>query len=61
MALLGVTLMKLFLHDLARLDSLYRIGALIGVATIAMGSSFLYQRFLADQGESGAPTSGPRE
>ena len=60
-ALLGVTLMKLFLHDLARLDSLYRIGALIGVATIAMGSSFLYQRFLADQGESGAPTSGPRE
>lgn len=44
--LLGVTLLKLFFHDLARLDSIYRIGALIAVALIALAASFLYQRFL---------------
>jgi len=44
--LLGVTLLKLFLHDLANTDSGYRIGALIGVAVIALAASFLYQRFL---------------
>ncbi|MFA5057374.1 MAG: DUF2339 domain-containing protein, partial [Opitutaceae bacterium] len=44
--LLSVTLLKLFLHDLARLDQLYRIGALIVVAVVAILASFLYQRFL---------------
>lgn len=46
--LLAVTLLKLFLHDLANIDSGYRIGALIGVAIIALMASFLYQRFLTD-------------
>lgn len=46
--LLAVTLLKLFLHDLANIDSGYRIGALIGVAVIALLTSFLYQRFLTD-------------
>jgi len=45
--LLGVTLLKLFFHDLARLNQLYRIGAFIGVAVIAMLASFAYQRFYA--------------
>ena len=45
MALLCVTLLKLFLHDLARLGPLYRIGAFIGVAVIAMLASFAYQKF----------------
>ena len=45
--LLGVTLLKLFLHDLAQLGQLYRIGAFIGVAIIAMLASFAYQRFFA--------------
>jgi uncharacterized membrane protein len=45
-ALLSVTLLKLFFHDLASLPQLYRIGALIGVAVIAILASFLYQRFL---------------
>lgn len=45
MGLLSVTLLKLFLHDLARLAQLYRIGAFIGVAIIAMLASFAYQRF----------------
>lgn len=46
LGLLVVTLVKLFLHDLARLDQLYRIGAFAGVAVIAIAASFLYQRFL---------------
>jgi uncharacterized membrane protein len=46
LGLLSVTLAKLFLHDLARLDQLYRIGAFAGVAVIAIVASFLYQRFL---------------
>jgi len=45
--LLSVTLLKLFLHDLARLNQLYRIGAFFGVAVIAMLASFAYQRFYA--------------
>lgn len=45
--LLVLTLIKLFLHDLARIDSIYRIGALIGVAIIAFVASFLFQRFFA--------------
>jgi hypothetical protein len=45
--LLGVTLLKLFLHDLARLSQLYRVGAFIGVAIIAMLASFLYQKFFS--------------
>jgi uncharacterized membrane protein len=46
-ALLGVTLGKLFLHDLSDLNELYRIGAFIGVAMILIAASFIYQRFLA--------------
>ena len=46
-ALLGVTLVKLFLHDLSDLDQLYRIGAFIGVAVILISASFIYQRFLS--------------
>ncbi|HXP61662.1 MAG TPA: DUF2339 domain-containing protein [Dongiaceae bacterium] len=47
LGLLSVTLLKLFLHDLALLGQLYRIGAFIGVAVIAMLASFAYQRFFA--------------
>ncbi len=48
-ALLGVTLAKLFLHDLNDLDQLYRIGAFVGVALILIAASFIYQRFLAPE------------
>ena len=47
LALLLVTLAKLFLHDIANLDPLYRIGAFLGVAVILIVASFVYQRFLA--------------
>jgi len=49
LGLLSVTLLKLFLHDLARLGQLYRIGAFIGVAIIAMLASFAYQRFFRER------------
>lgn len=44
--LLGATLLKLFFHDLATLNQLYRVGALVVVAVIAIVASFLYQKFL---------------
>ncbi len=47
LGLLAVTLLKLFLHDLAQVQSVYRIVALIAVALIVLVASFLYQRFFA--------------
>jgi uncharacterized membrane protein len=46
LGLLGITVVKLFLHDLSQLGQLYRIGAFLVVAIIAIIASFLYQRFL---------------
>jgi uncharacterized membrane protein len=57
LALLGITILKLFFHDLSQLDQLYRIGAFIAVAVIAMVASFLYQRFLATASKSNETTS----
>lgn len=45
MALLGITLIKLFFHDLSDTDGIYRVGALMVVAVIAFAASWLYQRF----------------
>ncbi len=61
--LLCVTLAKLFFHDLARLGQLYRIGAFLGVAMIAIAASFLYQRFLAGdlKRDEARPDSKPDE
>ena len=47
MGLLCATLVKLFFHDLAQIGQLYRIGAFVGVAVIAMLASFAYQKFFA--------------
>lgn len=52
--LLVLTLVKVFLHDLAAIQNIFRIGALIGVAIIAFIASFLYQRFF-DKPEKGPP------
>ena len=46
LALLLITLAKLFLHDFANLGPLYRIGAFLGVAIVLIVASFVYQRFL---------------
>ena len=45
LALLGVAVLKLFLHDLQQLGALYRIGALFAVAIIAIVASLADQRF----------------
>ncbi|HVF70138.1 MAG TPA: DUF2339 domain-containing protein [Chthoniobacterales bacterium] len=63
-ALLIVTLAKLFLNDLSNLSQLYRIGAFIGVAMVLIVASFVYQRFLVPKGEPnvsppGAPPPPP--
>lgn len=54
-ALLSVTLLKLFFHDLAQLQALYRIGALFAVAVIAILASFAYQRFLPSNEKAPLP------
>jgi uncharacterized membrane protein len=59
LGLLSVALLKLFLHDLANLDNLYRIGALIAVAAIAIVASFVYQRFLPANHEPANPPAPP--
>ena len=56
MALLGVTILKLFFHDLVHLDALYRIGAFLGVAVISILASVLYQKLFAGQVADRAPT-----
>jgi hypothetical protein len=64
LGLLGVTILKLFLHDLARLHQLHRIGAFAAVAVVAILASLLYQRFLnrphpfpsLDESKSGSPS-----
>ena len=59
-ALLGVTLLKLFLHDLSDLNELYRIGAFVSVALILIAASFIYQRFLVPD-RRGEITDGGRQ
>lgn len=46
MALLIVTLLKLFLHDVWRLGGMFRIGSLFGLAVVLLVVSLIYQRFL---------------
>jgi uncharacterized membrane protein len=58
-ALLVVTLAKLFLHDLSSLNQLYRIGAFIGVAIILIVASFVYQRFLVPKQAKAPPPDIP--
>ncbi len=50
--LLAITLIKLFFHDLASIESIFRIAALIVVAVIALIASFLYQRFFDHEQKS---------
>ena len=55
--LLSVTLLKLFFHDLAQLGQLYRVGALVAVAAVAIVASFLYQRFVPGNDRSIPPAA----
>ena len=51
MGLLCITLLKLFFHDLAQLNQLYRIAAFICVSVIAMLASYAYQKFFSAAGK----------
>ncbi len=57
LALLILTLAKLFLNDLGNLGQLYRIGAFIGVALVMIVASFVYQRFLAPEAKANPPAA----
>jgi len=59
LGLLSVTLIKLFFHDLAQLEKLYRIGAFVAVAIIAMLASFAYQRFFSTALKKTQPKDEP--
>ena len=61
LGLMGVTLLKLFLHDLTQLDALFRIGAFIGVAIILIFASWMYQRFLSPSRAARDSTARPVE
>jgi uncharacterized membrane protein len=56
-ALLIVTLVKLFFYDLHDLSELYRIGAFVGVAVVLIAASFIYQRFLLPGRDEGNAVS----
>jgi uncharacterized membrane protein len=43
-ALFALTLGKVFLHDMARLDTVYRIGSFLALGVLLVLASFLYQR-----------------
>lgn len=57
--LMAVALLKLFLHDLSEIGSLYRITALIAVAIIALAASWVYQRYAARLSQPGPDTAKP--
>jgi uncharacterized membrane protein len=54
LCLLGATVLKLFLHDTASLETVWRIAAFAVVSIVALAASFLFQRFLRNN-----PTSNP--
>ena len=49
-ALLALTVGKVFLVDLARLDRFYRILSTVGLGLLLLGASYLYQRFTREHG-----------
>ncbi len=46
LTVLVLTVGKVFLHDLWKLGSLYRVGSIVGLAIALLGVSFLTQRFI---------------
>jgi uncharacterized membrane protein len=53
LALLTMTLLKVFMHDLWRLNQLFRVASFVGLAVTLMLVSFLYQKFLAKETKTG--------
>jgi uncharacterized membrane protein len=53
-ALFAVTVAKVFVVDLARLDRFYRILSTVGLGLLLLGASYLYQRFTREEDAGGA-------
>ena len=49
LALMMVTVAKVFLYDLGELEDLYRVASLLGLAVSLIGVSFAYQRFVVSR------------
>ncbi len=58
LALLVVTILKCFLHDLARLGGLYRIGSLLGLAASLVVVGLLLQKFVMNKSVRAAEEAG---
>jgi len=57
LGLLFVTILKCFLHDLARLGGLYRVGSLFGLAVSLVLVGLMLQKFVMMKREPPAPTA----
>ena len=44
LGLLGIAIVKVFLVDLATLESIYRVGSFVGLGLLLIGCAFAYQR-----------------
>jgi uncharacterized membrane protein len=51
LALMMITVVKVFLYDLGELEDLYRVASLLGLAVSLILVSFAYQRFVVPLGE----------
>jgi uncharacterized membrane protein len=58
LSLLAVTILKCFLHDLARLGGLYRVGSLLGLAVSLVVVGLLLQKFVMRTGRETAEEAG---
>jgi len=55
LALMMVTVAKVFLYDLGELEDLYRVASLLGLAVSLILVSFAYQRFVVSREDSARP------
>jgi uncharacterized membrane protein len=46
LAVLGVTVGKVFLYDMADLTGLYRVASFLGLGLVLIGIGYAYQRFV---------------
>jgi hypothetical protein len=58
LALMMVTVVKVFLYDLGELEDLYRVASLLGLAVSLILVSFAYQRFVVPLGERSSSEGG---
>jgi hypothetical protein len=58
LALMMVTVAKVFLYDLGELEDLYRVASLLGLAVSLILVSFAYQRFVVSRGDTGKLEGG---